>query len=145
MMNLCKLLASRRPDNLLITFVVTEEWLGYIGADPKPASIRFATIPNVVPPERQKAADFPRFYEATMKKMEDPFEQLLNRLEPPVTAIVGDVELRWPIEVGNWRNIPVAVFWTMSACFFFSMLHHLTVLSSKRAAVDLSAYFPLVD
>ncbi|XP_020228882.1 UDP-glycosyltransferase 87A1-like [Cajanus cajan] len=40
MMNLCKILACKRPNEILITFVVTEEWLGFIGADPKPDAIR---------------------------------------------------------------------------------------------------------
>ncbi|GMY16786.1 isoform 2 of udp-glycosyltransferase 87a2 [Fagus crenata] len=88
------------------TLVVTEEWLGYIGSDPKLNNIRFASIPNVVPPERLKAIDFPGFYEAAMTKMEAPFEQLLDRLEPPVDAILGDVELMWVIGIGNRRNIP---------------------------------------
>uniref|UniRef100_A0A2N9G7K5 Uncharacterized protein n=1 Tax=Fagus sylvatica TaxID=28930 RepID=A0A2N9G7K5_FAGSY len=50
-----------------------------------------------------------------MTKMEAPFEQLLDRLEPPVDAILGDVELMWAIGVGNRRNIPVASVWTMPA------------------------------
>ncbi|CAK8537857.1 unnamed protein product [Lathyrus sativus] len=131
MLSLCKILASRRPDEILITFVITEEWLGYIGADPKPEAIRFATIPNVIPSEREKAGDFPGFYEATMTKMEAPFERLLDQLVPPVDVIIGDVELRWPVAVSNRRNIPVAAFWTMSASFY-SMLHHLDVFSRDR-------------
>ena len=75
------------------TLVVIEEWLGYIDSDPKPNNIHFASIPNVVPLERLKAIDFPGFYEAAMIKMEAPFEQLLDRLEPSVDAILGDVEL----------------------------------------------------
>ncbi|XP_027332918.1 UDP-glycosyltransferase 87A1-like [Abrus precatorius] len=130
MMSLCKVLASKRPNQILITFVVTEEWLGFIGADPKPDAIRFAAIPNVIH-EREKAANFPAFYEAVMTKMEAPFERLLDRLEPPPTAILGCVELRWPIAVANRRNIPVAAFWTMSASFYF-MLHHLDVFARHR-------------
>jgi hypothetical protein len=131
MLNFCKILASRKPNKILITFVVTEEWLGYIGADPKPEAIRFTTIPNVIPPEREKAADFPGFYEAVMTKMEEPFERLIDKLEPTVNVIIGDVELRWPVAVANRRNIPVASFWTMSASFY-SMLHHLDVFSRNH-------------
>uniref|UniRef100_A0A2N9IP96 Glycosyltransferase n=1 Tax=Fagus sylvatica TaxID=28930 RepID=A0A2N9IP96_FAGSY len=130
MMNLCKLLSSKRHD-FIITLVVTEEWLGYIGSDPKPKNICFASIPNVVPPEHLKAVDFPGFYEATMTKMEAPFEQLLDWLEPPVDAILGDVELMWAIGVGNRRNIPVASVWTMPAAFF-SMLHHYDLFARNR-------------
>ncbi|CAI8585902.1 unnamed protein product [Vicia faba] len=131
MLSFCKILASRRPEKILITFVITEEWLGYIGADPKPEAIRFATIPNVIPSEREKVADFPGFYEAVMTKMEEPFERLLDQLVSPVDVIVGDVELRWPVAVANRRNILVAAFWTMSASFY-SMLHHLDVFSRDQ-------------
>ncbi|XVF05806.1 hypothetical protein REPUB_Repub05bG0204400 [Reevesia pubescens] len=136
MMNLCKLLASKKKD-ILITFVVTEEWLGLIGFDPKPDNIRFEAIPNVIPPERLKAADFPGFYEAVMTKMEAPFEQLLDRLELPVTAIIGDIEVRWGTSVGIRRNIPVALVWTMSASVF-SMFHQFDLhIKQNHTKLDL--------
>ena len=127
-MNLCKLLSSKsKKHRLLITFVVTEEWLSYIDSDPKPNNFRFDSIPNFVPPERQKTADFPGFYEAVMTKM----EELLDRLQPPVDAMLGDVELLWMISVGNRRNIPVASVWTMLAVFF-SMFHHWDLFLRNR-------------
>ncbi|KAK7321383.1 hypothetical protein VNO77_31980 [Canavalia gladiata] len=130
LMSLCKILASKRPNQILITFVVTEEWLRFISGDPKPEAIRFATIPNVIPSEGDRAADYTAFYEAVMTKMEAPFEQFLDRLQPPPTVILGDVELRWPIAVANRRKIPVAAFWTTSASFY-SMLHHLEVFARQ--------------
>ncbi|BBH04596.1 UDP-Glycosyltransferase superfamily protein [Prunus dulcis] len=130
MMNLCKLLASKNPQ-LLISFVVTEEWRGFISSDPKPDNIRLASIPNVIPPERLKAADFPGFYEAVMTKMEAPFELLLDRLEPPVSAVIADIEVRWGVGFGIRRNIPVSLFWTMSATFL-SMLHRFNVFSQNK-------------
>ncbi|KAJ6302708.1 hypothetical protein OIU77_016738 [Salix suchowensis] len=130
MMNFCKLLASRKHD-ILITFVVTEEWLGYIGSEPRPDSVRLVTIPNVIPPESLKAVDFPGFYEAVMTKMEAPFEQLLDQIEIPVTAIIGDIEVRWAISLGSRRNIPVAAFWTMSASFL-SMLYHFNLFNQNQ-------------
>ncbi|KAM2985498.1 hypothetical protein FF2_005889 [Malus domestica] len=60
MMNLCKLLSSKNPQ-LLITFVITEEWHGFIESDPKPDNIRLATIPNVIPFEHSCAKDFAAF------------------------------------------------------------------------------------
>ncbi|XP_004294772.1 PREDICTED: UDP-glycosyltransferase 87A1-like [Fragaria vesca subsp. vesca] len=134
MMNFCKLLSSKHPQ-LLITFVVTEEWLGFIASDPKPDNIRFATIPNVIPAERLKASDFPAFYEAVMTKMQDPFDQLLDRLEPPVTTIIADIEVLWGVEVGIKRNIPVALFWTMSAKFL-SMLHRFNLSDHGDQELD---------
>ena len=60
MMNLCKILASKTNEtiniDIIVTFVVTEEWLGFIGAEPKLDNIRFATVPNVVPSELVWAA-----------------------------------------------------------------------------------------
>ncbi|KAE8655293.1 putative UDP-Glycosyltransferase superfamily protein [Hibiscus syriacus] len=54
MMNPCKLLCSK-TSNILITFVVTEEWLGFISSDKKPFNVRFRTIPNVGPSELVRA------------------------------------------------------------------------------------------
>lgn len=59
-----------------------------------------------------------------MTKMEVPFEELLNRLQPPPTAIVSDTFLYWAVVVGSRRNIPVALFSTMSASIFFVLHHH---------------------
>ncbi|KAG6631146.1 UDP-glycosyltransferase 87A2-like isoform X3 [Carya illinoinensis] len=129
MMSLCKLLSSRSANPLLITFVVTEEWLECIGSNPKLENIRFASIPNFV--ERSKAVDFGGFNEAVKTKMEAPFEQLLDRLEPPVARILADFELQWALDFGIRRNIPVASLWTMSASFF-SVLHHFYVFTQDR-------------
>ena len=114
MMNICKQLVSRKGD-IIITFVVTEEWLGLIESEPKPDNIRFATVPNVIPSEHGRAKDFPGFIEAVNTKLEAPFEKLLDQLKPPVSAIVADTYMVWAVGVGNRRNIPVASLWTMSA------------------------------
>ncbi|KAF5446648.1 hypothetical protein F2P56_032259 [Juglans regia] len=137
MMNLCKQLVLKSP-SIIVTFVVTEEWLGIIGEQTKPANIRIATIPNVIPSERVRAKDFPGFLEAISTKMEAPFEELLDRLEHPVTAIVADTYLVWAVEVGNRRNIPVASLMTMSATVF-SVVHHLELLvQNGHFPVELS-------
>ncbi|MBA0875323.1 hypothetical protein Goshw_029751 [Gossypium schwendimanii] len=134
MMNLCKLLASRKHD-LLITFVITEEWLGFIGSYTKPDNIHFASIPNVLPSELVRGADFPGFYEAVMTKMEAPFEELLDTLELPVTAIIADTELKWAICMGNRRNFPVASLCTTSAKFF-SVLHSMVLTENRLFLID---------
>lgn len=71
-----------------------------------------------------------------MTKMETPFDQLLDRLNPPVTTIVADVEVLWGTSVGNRRNIPVALFWTMSASFF-SMLHLFNLFAENKKHLTL--------
>ncbi|KAH7542761.1 hypothetical protein FEM48_Zijuj02G0109000 [Ziziphus jujuba var. spinosa] len=126
MMNLCKQLVSR-SHRILVTFVVTEEWSGFIDSEPRPHNIRLGTLPNVIPSEHDRANDFPGFVEAVATKLEAPFERLLDRLEPPVSAIIADNYVVWAGGVGNRRNIPVALLWTMSASVF-SVLHHFELL-----------------
>lgn len=140
MMNLCKLLVSRSTiHDVLITFVVTEEWLGLIGSETMPANIRFATVPNVLPSERVRAADFHGFVEAVSTKLEAPFEQLLDRLELPVSVIIADTYVLCAVPVGNRRNVPVASLWPMSATMF-SIMHHFDLLvQNQHFPVDLSA------
>ncbi|KAJ4971333.1 hypothetical protein NE237_004432 [Protea cynaroides] len=123
MMNLCKLLACREDGDFLITFVVTEEWLGFLSSDPKPANIRLRSIPNDIPSENGRAGNFLGFTQAVMTKMEDPFEQLLDQLEIAPTAIITDQLLKWAVAVANRRNIPVATLCTVSPSFFSAVYH----------------------
>ncbi|KAF5954338.1 hypothetical protein HYC85_007194 [Camellia sinensis] len=127
MMNLCNLLVSRK-DSILISFVVTEEWLGFLSSETKPAQIRYATIPNVIPSERGRGGDVANFVEATRTKLEDPFERPLNRLEPPrPSIIIYDISLPWAVGVGERWTIPVAALWTLPASVF-SVYHHFDLL-----------------
>ncbi|OMP02402.1 UDP-glucuronosyl/UDP-glucosyltransferase [Corchorus olitorius] len=124
MLNLCKLIASKSND-ILITFVLTEEWLGFFASesDPKPDTIRFCSIPNVLPPALTRASNLNGFIEAVWTKMDAPFESFLDQLDPPPTLIMADTLLFWAVSAGNRRNIPVASFWPMSA-MLFSVFHH---------------------
>ncbi|XP_022730826.1 UDP-glycosyltransferase 87A1-like [Durio zibethinus] len=126
MMNLCKFIASKSND-ILISFVVTEEWLGFIGSDPKPDTIRFCSIPNVLPSELVRGNNLSGFMEAVWTKMDAPFECLLDQLEPPATLIMADTILLWAVSAGNRRNIPVVSFWPLSA-MTFSVNHHFHLL-----------------
>ena len=94
---------------------------------PKPSNINYATIPNVIPSELIRGKDFPGFVEAVGTKMGAPVEDVLDQLEPPVTAIVIDPYLVWAVGLGNRRNIPVASLWTMSPSVF-SVFHHFELL-----------------
>uniref|UniRef100_A0A2N9FHT3 UDP-glycosyltransferases domain-containing protein n=1 Tax=Fagus sylvatica TaxID=28930 RepID=A0A2N9FHT3_FAGSY len=134
MMNLCKLLASK-TNNIIVTFVVTEQWLGLIGSEPKPDNIRFGSVPNVIPSELVRAADHSSFFEATMTKLEAPFERLLDRLEPSATVILADTFLFWAVGVGHRRNISVASFWPLAASVF-TVFQHFNLLSQN-------GHFPL--
>ncbi|XVF68451.1 hypothetical protein PTKIN_Ptkin11bG0004000 [Pterospermum kingtungense] len=137
MMNLCKFIVSK-SDTILISFVVTEEWLGFIGSDPKPDRIRFCSIPNVLPSELVRGANLFGFMEAVWTKMDAPFECLLDQLQPPATLIMADTLLFWAVSIGNRRNIPVASFWPMSPVTF-SVFHHFHLLRENgHFPVDLS-------
>ncbi|XP_059660284.1 UDP-glycosyltransferase 87A1-like [Cornus florida] len=138
LMNLCKLLVSWSSDDLLITFVVTEEWLGFIGFEPKPANIRFRTIPDVLPSELVRGADMPSFIDAVLTKMEEPFEQLLDRLEQPPTIIMADVFVLCAVNVGNRRNIPVAAVWPMPVSVFSIFYHFDLLVQNQHYPFDVS-------
>jgi hypothetical protein len=119
MLNLCRLLAAR--DGVAITVVVTEEWLGLLGA---PAAlpdlgprVRFEAIPNVIPSEYGRASDMLGFLEAVYARMAAPFERLLDRLAAP-QAIVADVFVPWTVAVGARRGVPVCVMCPLSATMF---------------------------
>ncbi|KAK9069085.1 hypothetical protein SSX86_013201 [Deinandra increscens subsp. villosa] len=135
MMNLCKLIALRRPSDFHITVIVTEEWLGFIEPEPRPPNIRFATIPNVIPSEVNRGADIPGFIKATQTKMKDPVEQLLKRIQVPISVLVYDTYLTWALDVGDRMNIPVASLFTMSATVF-SMTYHYDLLVENHHVGD---------
>ena len=136
MMNLYKILASK-TNNIIITFVVIEEWLGFIGSEPKPFNIRFGSIPNVLTSELVRAADVNAFFKSTMTKLEAPFERLLDWLEPLATVIVANTFLFWTVGVGNRRNIPVVSFWPVPA-LMFTIFQHFNLLPQN-------GHFPPLD
>lgn len=139
MLNLCNLISSKCKEDIFITFVVTQEWLGFLRSEPQsPANIRFAALPQVIPSEINRAANFPAFYEATATKLQDPFVRLLDRLDPPPTAIIYDTYLSWVVGVGNRRNIPVASLFTMSASVFTVFFHFDLLAQHDHFPLDVS-------
>ncbi|KAL0417469.1 UNVERIFIED_CONTAM: UDP-glycosyltransferase 87A2 [Sesamum radiatum] len=138
MLNLCKVVAER-SDDIFITVVVTEEWLGFIGSMEKPANISFAAIPNVVPSERVRGEDVTGFAVAVLTKMEKPFERLLEELcLPPPTVIIADAFLPWAAEVAGRRKIPLASLWTMSASVYTVFYHLDLLVQNGHFPIDLS-------
>ncbi|MCL7028183.1 hypothetical protein MKW94_016839 [Papaver nudicaule] len=140
MMNMCKLLVSKLGENIKISFVVTEEWFGFIDSNPRPPQIQLRTIPNVIPSERVRALDFAGFVESVFTKVEPPVEELMDKLEleSPVTAIIADTYLALAVNVGNRRNIPVVSLWTMSPSVFSVMYHFDLFAQNGHFPVDLS-------
>ncbi|KAH9622608.1 hypothetical protein KSS87_021575 [Heliosperma pusillum] len=141
MLNLCKLLLLTNPNDLLITFVVTQEWLAFLSSDsepPPPPNLRFSAVPQVIPSEHGRAADFLGFFEAVLTKLEDPFEQLLDRLQPPASIIIYDSYLYWAVRVANRRNIRAAAFSTMSASFATVFVHFDLLVKHGHFPLDVS-------
>ena len=139
LMNLCKIIAQRRPSEFLITFIVTEEWLGFIGSDQsKPDNIQFATIPNVLPSEVDRAKDFPRFMNAVQTKMEHPVEQLLHRMQVPADVLIYDTYLNWVLNLGKRMGIAIASFFTMSASVFSMTYHYDLLVKNGHVGDDFS-------
>ncbi|KAK9090898.1 hypothetical protein Sjap_024075 [Stephania japonica] len=58
-----------------------EEWTVPIGEPPDLPSLRLRSIPNVIPSEVNRAADFTGFLRAVYSKIEGSFERLLEGLE----------------------------------------------------------------
>ncbi|OIT32606.1 PREDICTED: UDP-glycosyltransferase 87A1-like [Nicotiana attenuata] len=130
MMNFCKLIVTKHP-NILITFIVTEEWYSFINSDPLPENIKYATIPNVIPSEIGRAKDFAGFFRATLTKLEAPVEKLIDGLGPlKPSVIVYDTYMSWVTRIGSRRNIPVASFFPMSATVF-DIFHHMDLLAQN--------------
>ncbi|RYR79521.1 hypothetical protein Ahy_A01g004330 isoform A [Arachis hypogaea] len=129
MMNLCKSLLISSRNQILITFVVTQEWQTLINKNTNHAhadSIRICTFPNVLPSEEVRGNDFPGFYEAVMTKMEEPFEAVIDEINGNVNVdlIIADTELLWARAVATRRLLPLALLWTASASVFSMFLHH---------------------
>ncbi|KAM3250735.1 hypothetical protein P3S67_023157 [Capsicum chacoense] len=77
-MNLCKLIATTTPNlQLVITFIVTEEWFSFLKSEPKSDNIQFRTIPNVIPSEKDRSRDLLGFVEAVFTKMKALVDSIL--------------------------------------------------------------------
>ncbi|CAL4946947.1 unnamed protein product [Urochloa decumbens] len=126
MLVVCRQLAAADA-GLAVTVVVTEEWHALLAAAGVPATlpdrVRLATIPNVIPSEHGRGADWVGFIEAVHAKMGEPVERLLDRLERRPDAVVVDTYLTWGVAAGVARGIPVCSLWTMPATFFLALYH----------------------
>lgn len=143
MLNLCNVVAERSTD-IHITVVVTEEWLGLIGPM-KPPNISFATIPNVLPSEKDRGKDVVGFVMAAFTRLEAPIERLLDGggLRPP-DFIIADAITPWVSEFGGRRNIPVAHIWTMSASVYSVFSHFDLLVQNGHFPIDLSGTYLLI-
>lgn len=137
LMSLCRRLASR---GLLVSVVLTEEWVGLLGsgsAPPPLPNLRLVSIPNVIPSERGRGADLTGFAQAVYTKMEAPVDRLLERLEPPADSMLVDSNLVWAAEIGRRRSIPLTSCWTEAASVLSALLRFGELNDGGQAPVDL--------
>ncbi|RZC68514.1 hypothetical protein C5167_032440 [Papaver somniferum] len=144
MMTLAKLFHSK---GFHITFVNTEFNHQRLINSRGPDSVRglpdfrFETIPDGLPlPDDLNATQpVPDLLHAFRNNMLLPFRNLIQRLNnnskssllspssenilPPVTCIVSDGMMSFGLKVGVELGIPVALFWTASACGLICYLH----------------------
>ncbi|KAK3198168.1 hypothetical protein Dsin_021583 [Dipteronia sinensis] len=141
MMNLCKLLASKKPD-LLITFV-TEETYTSSSTAIFPPNIRFSYLPNnILPSLESRVSDVISFNRAIMTKLGATFEKILDSFTQtthPVTTILTDSALSWAVHAGAQRNIPVAGLW-ISTLTEFSIHCHSNLFKEKQFPTDLEEH-----
>ena len=87
---------------------------------------RFESIPDGLPPSDENATQNTyAICEASRKNLLGPFNDLLDKLNdtassdaPPVTCIVSDGFMPVAIDAAANREIPIALFFTISACSF---------------------------
>ncbi|KAJ6700317.1 hypothetical protein OIU79_013366 [Salix purpurea] len=87
---------------------------------------RFESIPDGLPPSNENASqDVAAVCEAAKKNLLAPFNELLDKLNdsassnaPPVTCIVSDGVMPFAIDAAEMHQIPIALFFTTSACSF---------------------------
>ncbi|GLT71331.1 hypothetical protein SLA2020_433600 [Shorea laevis] len=112
----------------LITFVNTEfnhqrflKSRGPNSLDGFP-DFRFVTIPDSLPPSDPNASqDIPSICDSVMKNFLAPFTDLLVKLNtanniPPVTCVVSDGAMPFPVTAAQQLRIPIAMLFTISAC-----------------------------
>ncbi|KAK3218834.1 hypothetical protein Dsin_012804 [Dipteronia sinensis] len=141
MMNLCKLLASKKRD-LLITFVTEETYTSSSTAN-FPPNIRFSYLPNnILPSVESRVADVLSFNRAIMTKLGATFEKILDSFAQtahPVTTILTGYSLSWAVYAGARRNIPVAGLW-IPTLTEFSIHCHSNLFKEKQFPTDLEEH-----
>ncbi|XP_047155667.1 7-deoxyloganetin glucosyltransferase-like isoform X1 [Vigna umbellata] len=109
---------------------------------------RFETIPDGLPPLDEDAdgdvsQHIPSLCDSIRKNFLQPFLQLLARLNhsattglnPPVTCLVSDCFVTFPIQAAQELEIPVLLLSPLSAAAFWSFMHYGTLV--ERGIVPL--------
>lgn len=137
MLSLCRLLAGR---GVATTVILTEEWLGLVGAaePPLPARVCLTAIPNVIPSEHGRAADLPGFTDAVNTRMEGPVERLLEGMlpSPDTPVFVADFLLQWAVPMALRRGMTACTFCPFSATNFAALYHFERLMAGSSLAVE---------
>lgn len=108
---------------------------------------RFEAIPDGLPPSNPNATqDLRALCASVQKNFLRPFLRLLEKLSSPssgaprVTQIVADGMMSFCIDAGEKLRIPVAAFWTASACGLMGYFHFDVLV--RRGIVPLKGLLP---
>ncbi|RWW73919.1 hypothetical protein BHE74_00018178 [Ensete ventricosum] len=137
MIRLARRLAAR---GLLVTVVLTEEWLSLLSDSfppPLSAAVRLRTIPDVIPSERGRGADFASFIQSVLVRMGGPVAALLAELDPPPDAIIADSMLPWAPLIAHRMGVPVAAFFPQAANVFLAFQELKTLAVGRRQLSEL--------
>ncbi|XP_030509618.2 7-deoxyloganetin glucosyltransferase [Cannabis sativa] len=102
---------------------------------------RFESIPDGLPMTEQKAdatQDILSLCVSTEKNCIGPFRELLLQLNdstssgvPPVSCVVSDGFMSFTIKAAEEFGVPIALYWTISACGFMGFLHYRQLLEKE--------------
>ncbi|CAL9068950.1 UDP-glycosyltransferase 87A2-like [Musa acuminata AAA Group] len=137
MLRLARRLAAR---GFLVTVVLTEEWLSLLSdslPQPLPAAVRLRTIPDVVPSERGRGADFASFIRSVLVRMGSPVAALLAELDPSPDAIIADSMLPWAPVIAHRMGVPVAAFFPQAANVFLAFQELKTLAACRSQPSEL--------
>ncbi|KAH7652798.1 UDP-glucuronosyl/UDP-glucosyltransferase protein, partial [Dioscorea alata] len=85
----------------------------------------FEKIPDgLAPSDEDITQDLPSLCESLEVNCSSPLKDLIRRLSSPVTVIVSEVFMGFTSEVAEEFKIPLALFWTSSACGFMGYWHY---------------------
>ncbi|KAJ0975001.1 hypothetical protein J5N97_016966 [Dioscorea zingiberensis] len=96
----------------------------------------FETIPDGLPPSDEDGTqDIPSLCESLALNCSSLFKDLLSRLSSPATFIISDVFMGFTSEAAVDLGIPLALFWSASACGLMAYLHYKHLI--QKALVPL--------
>ncbi|KAH7652799.1 UDP-glucuronosyl/UDP-glucosyltransferase protein [Dioscorea alata] len=85
----------------------------------------FEKFPDgLTPSDEDTTQDIPSLCASLAVNCSSPFKDLIRRLSSPVTVIVSDVYMGFTSEAAEQFKIPLALFWTASACGFMGYWHY---------------------